>query len=58
MTRIKLDKAGVINPVDLCPELSEKCRGLRAKLPLYHDALEQKQLKDVIKESERQGTDE
>lgn len=56
--RIKLEKTGIINPADLCPELAEKCRGLRAKLPLYYDAFEQVQCKDAVKDRERQGRDE
>ena len=56
--RIKLEKTGIISPADLCPELAEKCRGLRAKLPLYYDAFEQEQAKDVMKDFERQGKDE
>lgn len=55
--RIKLEKTGIVNPADLVPELAEKCRGLRAKLPLYYDQFEQEQAKDAVEESERQGTD-
>lgn len=55
--RIKLEKSGIINPADLCPDLAEKCRGLRATLPLYYDSFEQEQSKDIIETLERQGTD-
>ena len=56
--RIKLEKTDVVNITDWAPELAEKCRGLRAKLPLYHDSVEQEQLKDVIKDLESEGTEE
>ena len=56
--RIKLEKTGIINPADLYPELAEKCRGSRAKLPLYYDAFEQVQCKGSVKDLERQGRDE
>lgn len=56
--RIKLEKAGVVNPADLVPELAEKFRGLRAKLPLYSDQFEQDQCKDAAKDFESEGTDE
>ena len=54
--RIKLLSTGVINLEDLDPEL--KCRGLRAKLPIYYDQFEQEQAKDVIKDLESEGIDE
>ena len=55
--RIKLEKTDIVSPADLCPELAEKCQGLRAKLPLYYDAFEQEQVKDAVRDAERTGED-
>lgn len=56
--RIKLEKTGIVNLADLDPELAKKCRGLRAKLPLYYDQFEQEQTKDAVDAFESEGTDE